>query len=92
MPRPAADLDLLSADAKTLSSLLQQGDLTSTSLVDMYLDMIEKHDGYLHAMLSIVPCLKLQAVAQKLDKGRKEGKLRGRLHGILIIMKVRDAY
>lgn len=81
-------LDPLTADAKTLQAYLQEGRGTSLNLVDIYLGMIEKHDHYLHAMISVVPRQKLKVIAEALDVERKEGKLRSPLHGIPIIIKV----
>lgn len=80
--------DLLTADSKTLASGLTNGHFTSVDLVDKSLEMIQKHDKYLHAMLSLVPKDQLRQRAEALDKERKDGKVRGRLHGIPIVIKV----
>jgi hypothetical protein len=80
--------DLLTVDAKTLASGLTNGHFTSVDLVEKSLEMIQKHDKYLHAMLSMVPRDQLRQRAEVLDKERKEGKIRGRLHGIPIVIKV----
>ncbi|KLO99774.1 glu/asp-tRNA amidotransferase subunit A [Fusarium fujikuroi] len=79
--------DLLAADSKTLASGLTNGHFTSVDLVDKSLEMIQKHDKYLHAMLSLVPKDQLRQRAEALDKERKDGKVRGRLHGIPIVIK-----
>ncbi|KAI1063472.1 hypothetical protein LB506_012763 [Fusarium annulatum] len=79
--------DLLTADSKTLASGLTNGHFTSADLVDKSLEMIQKHDKYLHAMLSLVPKDQLRQRAEALDKERKDGKVRGRLHGIPIVIK-----
>ncbi|KAJ3464919.1 hypothetical protein MRS44_005577 [Fusarium solani] len=81
-------LDPLTVDAKTLATELGQGHLSSVDLVERSLDMIQKYDGYLHAMLSIVPSEKLKQTAEALDRERQQGKLRGPLHGIPIVVKV----
>ncbi|KAJ4174156.1 hypothetical protein NW754_004571 [Fusarium falciforme] len=80
-------LDPLTVDAKTLATELGQGHLSSVDLVERSLDMIQKYDGYLHAMLSIVPRKKLKQTAEALDRERQQGKLRGPLHGIPIVVK-----
>ncbi|KAL5598149.1 hypothetical protein FOBRF1_011942 [Fusarium oxysporum] len=79
--------DLLTVDAKTLASGLTNGHFTSVDLVERSLEMIQKHDKYLHAMLSIVPKDQLRQRAEALDKERKDGKVRGSLHGIPIVIK-----
>ncbi len=89
MGNEKAKLDLLTVTAKTLQSFLRDGKLTTVDLVNMHLEMIQKHDRYLKAMLSIAPKQKLLKVAKILDKERSEGKLRGPLHGIPIVVKVR---
>lgn len=85
-------LDPLTADAKTLAAHLGLGRVTSVELVETSLDMIQKHDGYLHAMLSIVQRDKLKETAEALDRERQQGKLRGPLHGIPIVVKVGEAF
>ncbi|KAI8404772.1 hypothetical protein FOFC_14244 [Fusarium oxysporum] len=79
--------DLLTVDAKTLASGLTNGHFTSVDLVERSLEMIQKHDKYLHAMLSMVPKDQLRQRAEALDKERKGGKVRGSLHGIPIVIK-----
>ena len=93
LPAQAHDIapDLLTVDAKTLAIELGRGRLSSVELVERSLDMIQKHDGYLHAMLSIVPREKLKQTAEALDRERQQGKLRGPLHGIPIVVKVGQA-
>ena len=80
-------LDLLTADVRTLQTLLQSGVVKSVDLIDLYLAQIGKHDGYLHAMLHIPPRDQLKRVAAKLDAERA-GHVRGPLHGVPVIVKV----
>ncbi|VUC23995.1 unnamed protein product [Clonostachys rosea] len=84
--RPA---QILGADAAFLLHLLEAGSLKSVDIVNQYLDQIEKHDGYLHAMLSMPSRQALRAVAASLDDEHAAGRLRGPLHGIPIIIKLR---
>ncbi|KAF5702105.1 glu asp-tRNA amidotransferase subunit A [Fusarium mundagurra] len=79
--------DLLTADAKTLATGLRNGEFTSVSLALKCWSFIQDSDKYLHAMLSIVPFDQLRQRAEALDKERKEGKVRGALHGIPIVIK-----
>jgi amidase len=87
MTKSPATWNPLTADARYLADLLQQGHLTSGRLIEGCLEQISKHDSYLHAMLSIPPKEALQRVAARLDDDRKAGNIRGPLHGIPIIVK-----
>ncbi|KAH7309730.1 amidase signature domain-containing protein [Stachybotrys elegans] len=80
-------LDLLTADAQSIATPLQQGRLSSVELVEKYLDSIQLHDGRLHAMLSIAPREDLLRTVAALDLERTQRNVRGPLHGIPIIIK-----
>lgn len=80
--------NLLVATAGDLQRELSSGKLASTDLVNACLDQIEKHDGYLRAMISVAPRAILVEQAQRLDDERKTNKIRGKLHGIPILIKV----
>ncbi|KAI1869717.1 uncharacterized protein JN550_005698 [Neoarthrinium moseri] len=71
-------VDILTADVKQLERLLCQGKVTSSHLVKLYLGQIEKHDGYLHAMIQITPREILLKRAHELDAERKAGRKRTR--------------
>ena len=88
MSTTTAAFNVLTADVKLLKNLLEKGTLKSTDLVNRYLDQIEKHDGYLHSMLSKPTRQSLQTIASSLDEERKAGSIRSPLHGIPIIIKV----
>lgn len=81
-------LDVLVATAGDLQRGLSSGQLTSVELVDAYLDQIENHDGYLHAIISKPPRARLVEQARKLDEERENKAIRGRLHGIPTLIKV----
>jgi len=80
-------LDVLTADAAHLQSMLQKGNINSSSLIDVYLAQISKHDHCLHAMIQLTPLPLLKSTAEALDLERKEGIIRGPLHGIPILIK-----
>ena len=80
--------NVLTADTVYLQSLLKGGKVNSTTLSDAYVGQINKHDHYLHAMTQITPLPLLKSVAEKLDLERQDGKIRGPLHGVPIIIKV----
>ena len=82
---------LLTASATELQALLQSGDLTSVQLVKACLNQIAKYDRSgptLRAIVSTPPEEHILSVAERLDKERTTGKVRGPLHGIPIIVKV----
>jgi amidase len=78
--------DVLSTTATDLQKLLQEGKITSVEIVRIYHRHIEKYNGKLRALICTAP--NLEDVARALDDERKEGKCRGPLHGIPIIVKV----
>lgn len=88
----AASLDLLTVTSTELRKLLSDRSVTSVDLVNAYLDQIQdqNHNGLkLNAMISVGPRELLQQTAQKLDRERKQGKIRSPLHGIPITVKVK---
>ena len=48
-------LDVLNIDVRMLQEMLESGSVKSSHLVDLYLAQIQRHDGYLHGMLSMPP-------------------------------------
>lgn len=82
------EIDLLTATASELSRYLKEGQITSLELVRRYHEQILRYNGLLNAMISITPLSRLEKVASGLDKEREEGKIRGPMHGIPLIIKV----
>jgi amidase len=71
-----------------LQRKMQNGELSSKSVVQSYIDQIEKIDRNgpsLHAVIEINP--EAISIAESLDQERKAGKVRGPLHGIPILLK-----
>ena len=88
---PLSTEELLTLDASELASLLAKGRITSVSLVEQLLHQISREDKgrmNLRAVLSVAPREILMKTASKLDDERMQGKLRGPLHGIPILVKV----
>ncbi|MCJ1322634.1 hypothetical protein MMC15_007983 [Xylographa vitiligo] len=83
--RPNHTFDPLIATAAQLQNLLSSGKLTSVELCQVYLDQIHKHDHYLKAVLAIASTALSQAAM--LDKERLQGRVRGPLHGIPVLIK-----
>lgn len=72
---------------------MQDGRLCSEDLVNYFLDQIERHNNHglrLNAILSVCPREVAISQAKALDEERRQGKPRGELHGIPIIVKVRE--
>ncbi|KAL8280372.1 hypothetical protein RQP46_007289 [Phenoliferia psychrophenolica] len=95
-PGIPASLDLLSAPMSSVLDHLEAGDVTSVDLVNAYLARIDKdnHQGLLlRAVIETAPLetvgnvTGVLAIARELDAERKQGKLRGRLHGVPILVK-----
>jgi len=81
-------LDLEEITVTDLQKKMQSGEQTSVSITKAYLARIEKIDRsgpYLNSIIELNPdALKIAAV---LDYERKQGKIRGLLHGIPILIK-----
>jgi amidase len=83
---------VLTATASELQDHLKVETLTSVEIIATYLTQIEKHNharAKLNAMISVAPRELVLKAAEKLDHERKAGKIRGPLHGLPIIVKVR---
>ncbi|KAJ2991373.1 hypothetical protein NUW58_g2540 [Xylaria curta] len=83
-------LELLTLDSVALQERLAAGIISSVDLVKQCLRQIETHDRRglkLNAMISIVPDQILMARSRQLDQERAEGRVRGPLHGIPLLVK-----
>lgn len=85
----AARFDVVyEATISQLQSELAAGRLTSVQLVDAYMARIAAYDHQgpsLNAMIAINPAARGEAAAR--DKERREGHVRGPLHGIPVLIK-----
>ena len=82
-PPPA--LGLLDASVVDLQAALTDKRVTSRQLVDQYLARIERYDPGLNAIIALNPHARDDA--DRLDRERAHGNVRGPLHGIPIILK-----
>lgn len=73
------------ASVDAIQKQLSSGKLTSRQLVQCYLDRINTVNPYLHAIIETNP--DIYSIADQLDKERAQGKVRGPLHGIPILVK-----
>lgn len=80
-------LDLMDASIAELTEAMENGTLTSEELVQMYIDRINAYDDSLNlnSIISINP--NALEEAKELDQERAEGNIKGKLHGIPIIVK-----
>ncbi|MFQ3198932.1 MAG: amidase [Paraglaciecola sp.] len=79
---------ILAKSLPEITNALQQGEISSTALVELYFARIKAIDQQgpgLQSVLSINP--DALAEAMKLDKLRANGTLKGPLHGIPILLK-----
>lgn len=83
--------NVLTTTASDLKRLLQSGTITSVEIVKIYLEEIERYDGYLKSVICTAPKDDLLARAKTLDQERHDGQQRSKLHGIPILIKVRRA-
>ena len=86
-------LDFLTATVTELRELLARREVCSVDLVKGYLEQIDKHNHKgmrLKAVISIAPEKDILEQACALDLERVEGKIRGPMHGIPVIIKVSD--
>lgn len=84
-------VDVTTMSIEELLDAMDKGYLTSEQLVNIYLERIEAYDDMFNSINQLND--KALEQARELDKEREEGKLRGRLHGIPILVKCNiDAY
>jgi amidase len=82
------DFVLNEATIDQLQQKMQSGEMTSKSITELYLKRIQEIDKEgpkLNAVIEINP--DAITIAETLDQERKEGKVRGPLHGIPILIK-----
>ena len=88
LPAPPAPSELDELTIADLQAGMASGRFTARSIVDTYLDRIEHMDRQgpsLHAVIEVNP--EAQAIADQLDRERQEGRVRGSLHGIPVLLK-----
>lgn len=84
----SGDLDLIEITIDTLRQKMETGQQTSVSITRLYLKRIaeiDRHGPKLNAIIELNP--DAFAIADKMDRERKAGKVRGPLHGIPVLIK-----
>lgn len=80
-----APVDVTTMSIDELLDAMDKGYLTSETLVNIYLERIEAYDELFNSINQLNEYALEQA--KELDEERAEGKLRGKLHGIPILVK-----
>ena len=80
-----AAFDLNETSVVELQQKMEAGTLTAESICQKYLDRIEKVDPFLKSVIELNP--DALEIARSLDEERKNGNVRGPLHGIPIMIK-----
>ncbi|XMA19705.1 hypothetical protein WAI453_012496 [Rhynchosporium graminicola] len=78
-------LKVLTATARDIQEELTARRITSVEVVDKYLDQISQHNCYLHTVIATCPSARQQA--ETLDRARQNGKIRGPLHDVPVLLK-----
>jgi len=78
----------LTTTASELQDLLREGNSTSVHALTAYLEQIDAHDSWLKAVIATPLRHQLFERAKLLDDERRQGRTRGPLHGIPILIKV----
>ena len=84
VPQPHT-ISVVEATIPEMQRALASGRVTSVELVRQYLARIGTYEPVLHAVLAVNP--NALAEAERLDRERARGRLRGPLHGIPIALK-----
>lgn len=84
--RPAVkDFELAEKTISELQAEMKSGDLSSAEITRKYLQRIKDADKQTNSIIEVNP--DAVQIAERLDKERKDGKLRGPLHGIPVVLK-----
>jgi amidase len=81
----AEGFQIVEATIPELQDAMASGQLTSAQLVRGYLDRIQSLNPLLHSVIQTNPLA--VCIAQELDEERRNGHIRGPLHGIPVLVK-----
>jgi amidase len=79
------DLDLETAGVAAVGAAMVAGSTTSSELVGAYLERIARLDPLVNAVRCLAP--DAEERARKLDAERRDGRVRGPLHGVPVLVK-----
>ena len=77
--------EILETTIFDLQAKMKSGELTARKLVEIYSERIREVDPKIKSVVEINP--DALAIADKLDKERKKGKIRSMMHGIPVLIK-----
>src|SRR5688572_32580705 len=83
--KPAAKFTVVEASIPDMQRAMREGRVTSRQLVEQYLIRIALYEEKLNATMAVNA--KALEEADRLDRERRAGKLRGPLHGIPVALK-----
>ncbi|HEX8286733.1 MAG TPA: amidase [Pyrinomonadaceae bacterium] len=78
-------MDLNEITISELQAKMKSGELTAKRLAEKYLERIREIDPKLRSVIETNPDAPM--IAEKLDKERKKGKVRGPMHGVPVLIK-----
>lgn len=81
----AKPFTVVEATIPEMRAAMEQGRVTSHEIVRQYLDRIGMYEDRLHAAITVNP--KALDLADERDRERRQGRIRGPLHGIPIALK-----
>jgi amidase len=84
-PAPPPAFSVVEASIADMQAALRQGRTTSREIVRQYLERIATYENRLNAAIAVNP--RALAQADERDRERREGRLRGPLHGIPVALK-----
>ncbi len=68
-----------------LQTMMTKGEMSSKSIVEMYLKRISSVDKQINSIIEVNP--DATKIAEEMDRERKDGNVRGPLHGIPFVIK-----
>ncbi len=77
--------ELIETTVGELQARMQSGSISAKKLVEKYLERIKSIDPKLNSVIEVNP--DAERIAEELDRERKNGRIRGALHGIPILIK-----
>jgi amidase len=84
-PAPTVQFSVVEASIADMRTAMEQGRVTSRAIVEQYLMRIATYEDRINATLTVNP--KALEEADQRDAERRQGKIRGPLHGIPIALK-----
>ncbi len=82
---PDADFDIVEATIQDMQQAMEEGHVTARDLVEAHLVRIALYEERVNAVISVNA--RALAEADRLDRERAEGRVRGPLHGIPVALK-----